>query len=197
MDFKIAGTRTGITALQADIKIPGLPFDIIKEALERGQGGINEILDIMQTCISEPVKEKPNWPMTESMNVQVTKRGRFVGPGGSNLRRILAETGVQVNQSPEDVSKFNLFAPNAEAMSEAKEIIKKLLLDDRIPEFEFGASYEVTITEILDRGIFVQLHPEMKPIMIPNSQLDARKVKVRNKGFPDRPPFMTSIYVLF
>ena len=177
MDFKVAGTRTGITALQADIKIPGLPFNIIQEALQKGQKGINQILDIMEGCISEPAKEKSNWPVTETMNVPITKRGKFIGPGGANLSKILTETGVQVNQSPEDVSKYNIFAPNAEAMSEAKEIIKKSLVEERIPDFEFGATYNVTITEILDRGVFVQLHPEMKPILIPNSQLDARKVR--------------------
>ena len=178
MDFKVAGTRSGITALQADIKIPGLPFGIIQEALQKGQKGINQILDIMEDCISEPAKGKSNWPITEIMHVPITKRGKFVGPGGANLRKILTETGVQINQSPEDVSKFNIFAPNAEAMSEAKEIMKKVLIEERIPDFEFGAAYQVTITEILDRGILVQLHPEMKPIMIPNSQLDARKVKI-------------------
>ena len=176
MDFKVAGTRSGITALQADIKIPGLPFGIIQEALQKGRKGINQILDIMEDCISEPAKGKSNWPITETMHVPITKRGKFVGPGGANLRKILTETGVQINQSPEDVSKFNIFAPNAEAMSEAKEILKKVLVEERIPDFEFGAAYQVTITEILDRGVFVQLHPEMKPIMIPNSQLDARKV---------------------
>ena len=61
-------------------------------------------------------------------------------------------------------------------MSEAKEIIDKILTEDRIPEFEFGAIYPVTIVEVLDRGILVQLHPEMQPVLIPNSQLDAKKV---------------------
>ena len=61
-------------------------------------------------------------------------------------------------------------------MSEAREIIDKILTEERIPEFEFGAIYPSTIVEILDRGILVQLHPEMQPVLIPNSQLDAKKV---------------------
>jgi hypothetical protein len=63
-----------------------------------------------------------------------------------------------------------------DAMSEAREIIDKILTEERVPEFEFGAIYPSTIVEILDRGILVQLHPEMQPILIPNSQLDAKKV---------------------
>ena len=83
----------------------------------------------------------------------------------------------QISTNSEDISKFNLFAPNHEAMQEAREIIKKLLESDtRLPEFKFGEVYEVEITEILDRGIFVQMHPEMKPAFINNSQLEARKV---------------------
>ncbi len=63
-------------------------------------------------------------------------------------------------------------------MSEAKELIEKILTEDRVPEFEFGAIYPATITEIVDRGVFVQLHPEMQPVLIQNSQLDAKKVRL-------------------
>ena len=63
-------------------------------------------------------------------------------------------------------------------MAEAKEIIDKLLTEERVPEFDFGSIYPATIVEIVDRGVFVQLHPEMQPVLIPNSQLDAKKVKI-------------------
>ena len=119
-----------------------------------------------------------NWPVTEKMTVSVGKRGRFLGAGGSNLKKILTDTGVQISQNPDDASEYTLFAPNSEAMSEAKEMIKSSLNESRIPEFEFGATYEVMITEIIDRGVFVQLHPDLKPAFIPNNQLDARKVKI-------------------
>lgn len=68
-----------------------------------------------------------------------------------------------------------------DAMSEAKEQIEKILTEERVPEFEFGAIYSTTIVEIIDRGVLVQLHPEMQPVLIPNSQLDAKKV---NENFP-------------
>ncbi len=146
--------------------------------MEKGHEGINQILDIMETCIEKPRAGKPNLPVTESMTIPVTKRGRFLGPGGVNLKKILTETGVRISSSPEDASEFNFFAPNSEAMSEAKEIIKKLLTEQRIPEFEFGGVYEVKIVEILERGIFVQMHPELKPVFIANSQLDGKKVRI-------------------
>ena len=130
----------------------------------------------MNDCLDQPKTGKMNWPVTEKMTVSVGKRGRFLGAGGSNLKKILTDTGVQISQNPDDASEYTLFAPNSEAMSEAKEMIKNSLKESRIPEFEFGATYEVMITEILDRGVFVQLHPDLKPAFIPNNQLDARKV---------------------
>ena len=63
----------------------------------KGDKGINKILDIMQECIDEPRKDKSNLPLTDSLTIPVTKRGRFVGPGGVNLKKILTETGVQVS----------------------------------------------------------------------------------------------------
>lgn len=144
----------------------------------KGHGGINKILDIMHDCIAEPRKSKDNWPITESLTVPITKRARFFGPAGVNTKKILSETGVQINQDQNDASQFTLFAPNSTALSEAKEMIEKALTEERLPEFEFGATYECTITEISDRGVFVQLHPSLKPVFLPNSQLDARKVKL-------------------
>jgi polyribonucleotide nucleotidyltransferase len=144
--------------------------------MEKGHGGINRILDIMEQVISEPRTEKANWPVSEKLDVTITKRGKFIGPGGINIKKLLSETGVQVISSTEDAGSFTLFAPNAEAMSEAKEIIDKLLTEERVPELTFGAIYKAKITEILDRGVFVQLHPEMQPVLISNSQLDAKKV---------------------
>ena len=180
MDFKMAGTRTGITAVQADIKIPGLPLHVVHEALDKGHLGLNKILDIMEECISEPKANKTNWPLNEKLEIPLAKRARFLGPGGVNVKRLMAETGVQINPDPSDLNAWTVFAPNSDAMAEAREIIDKILATDRVPEFEFGAVYPAKITEILDRGIRVQLHPELQPALIPNSQLDAKKVEKKS-----------------
>ena len=176
MDFKLAGTSEGITALQADVKIPGLPFSVVKEAVIRGHDGINIIIGIMNGCISKPRVEKPNWPVRTELTVPPHKRAKFVGPGGMNMKRLLADTGVHVNPDPQEPNKYNVFSPNQEAMDDAMEVIDNLLSEEKVPELEFGAIYTAKIIEIKSHGIFVQLHPEIPNAFIPNSQLDARKV---------------------
>ena len=71
-------------------------FQVVKEAMWKGHTGINNILDIMHECIEEPRNDKSNLPLTDSLTIPVTKRGKFIGPGGNNLKKILTETGVQV-----------------------------------------------------------------------------------------------------
>ena len=154
-----------------------LQLQVVEKAVEKGHEGINTILDIMHDCLPEPRTNKSNLPVTENLIVPITKRGKFVGPGGMNLKKILTETGVQISSSSEDATQFNLFAPNLDAMQEAKEFIQKFLEEERIPEFEFGGVYEVTVSDVNERGIFVLMHSELKPVFIPNSQLDATKVR--------------------
>lgn len=97
MDFKLAGTKKGITALQADFKLPGLPLPIIMESVERAFDAKTHILGIMAQTITKPRKDKQVWPVSEKWNVEPHKRAKFLGPGGSNLKKLAAETGVQVN----------------------------------------------------------------------------------------------------
>ena len=176
MDFKLAGTKQGVTALQADIKLPGLPFNIVREALHKGHKGISSIVDIMETCISTPKKSKANWPVSQEINVPAHLRAKFLGPGGVNLKRLMVETGITATASPADQSVWKLFGPNSEAMAEATETIEAILTAEKTPEFEFGAIYPVKITELLDSGVKVELHPTIPPVFVPNSQLDTKKV---------------------
>lgn len=175
MDFKIAGTKKGITALQADIKIPGLPLRIVMEALQKATDAKGKILQIMHECIDKPrTEKKDNWPVTEKFEVEPHKRSRLLGVGGINLRKLFAETGVQVSQV-EDTT-FQMFAPNQNAMDEAKEIIQTILTSERAPELEFGEIYKATVVEVRDIGVMVTLYPGMPPALLHNSQLDSRKV---------------------
>jgi len=176
MDFKLAGTRQGITALQADIKLPGLPFKIVREAAEKGHLGITHILDIMDASIESPRVSKPNWPVSKEMTVPIHQRAKFVGPGGMNLKRLMVDTGVTATASPTDQTVWKLFGPNSEAMEEAEAVIEMLLAEEKPPDLEFGAIYTVKITEIKERGVNVEMHPTMPHIYISNAQLDARKV---------------------
>lgn len=98
MDFKIAGTKKGITALQADIKIAGVPLKVIMKAIENSNAAKSQILHIMNSVISTPAsKEKENKPVLDTIEVPIHQRGKFLGIGGSNIKRILYETGVNVN----------------------------------------------------------------------------------------------------
>ena len=97
MDFKLAGTKSGITALQADVKLPGLPLKIVMEAVLQATEAKSQILNIMAKTLSKPRTDKANiWPLSERLRVEPHKRAKFVGVGGSNLKKLTAETGVQV-----------------------------------------------------------------------------------------------------
>ncbi|XP_054714086.1 polyribonucleotide nucleotidyltransferase 1, mitochondrial-like isoform X2 [Uloborus diversus] len=175
MDFKIAGTKKGITAVQLDVKVPGLPLRIIMEAIQQGADGKSKILSIMNDTISKPREQKKeNWPLSEKLVVPMHKLSHFFGFGGHNIKKLRAETGVQLTSIENGV--FSVFAPNAAAMSEAKEIIDQLLTEERAPELEFGAIYKAKIVELRENGVMVTLYPSMKPTLLHNSQLDQRKI---------------------
>ncbi|KAH9375077.1 hypothetical protein HPB48_012590 [Haemaphysalis longicornis] len=150
MDFKMAGTKKGITALQADIKIPGLPLKVVMEAIQQATEGKSEVLKIMNEVIAKPrTQKKDNWPVSERLEVPVHQRARFVGLGGHNLKKLTAETGVQL--SPIDETCFEMFAPNQDAMNEAKEMVEHFLKEEREPTLEFGAVYTAKIVEGIGR----------------------------------------------
>uniref|UniRef100_A0A3Q2CRM7 Polyribonucleotide nucleotidyltransferase 1, mitochondrial n=1 Tax=Cyprinodon variegatus TaxID=28743 RepID=A0A3Q2CRM7_CYPVA len=176
MDFKLAGTNKGITALQADVKIPGLPLKVVMEAIQQATVAKREILGIMNQCIAKPrERRKENGPVVENVRVPVSKRARFVGPGGYNLRKLQAQTGVTISQVDEET--FSVFAPTPGAMNEAQDFIKEICKDDQDHQLEFGAVYTATITEIRDIGVMVKLYPNMSPVLLHNSQLDHKRIK--------------------
>lgn len=179
MDFKIAGTRKGFTSLQLDCKLSeGLPFATALEAITKAGKAKAEILRIMNNKINQPrQRKKDNWPVTETIEIPIHKRSRFMGFGGSNLKKLTADIGVHFTEDEEDSNKFIIFAPNQTAMDEAKIAINHLLESDMSePILEFGAIYPSKIVEIRDNGVMVQLFPNMRPAFIHVSQLDTRKV---------------------
>ncbi|XP_062934367.1 polyribonucleotide nucleotidyltransferase 1, mitochondrial isoform X2 [Cynocephalus volans] len=176
MDFKIAGTNKGITALQADIKLPGIPIKIVMEAIQQASVAKKEILQIMNKTISKPrASRKENGPVVETVQVPLSKRAKFVGPGGYHLKKLQAETGVTISQVDEET--FSVFAPTPTAMHEARDFITKICQDDQEQQLEFGAVYTATITEIRDSGVMVKLYPNMTAVLLHNTQLDQRKIK--------------------
>uniref|UniRef100_A0A665X2Q2 polyribonucleotide nucleotidyltransferase n=1 Tax=Echeneis naucrates TaxID=173247 RepID=A0A665X2Q2_ECHNA len=176
MDFKLAGTNKGITALQADVKIPGLPLKVVMEAIQQATVAKREILAIMNKCLGKPRQtRKDNGPVVENVRVPISRRARFVGPGGCNLRRLQAQTGVTISQVDEET--FSVFAPSPGAMNEAQDFIREICKDDQEQQLEFGAIYTATITEIRDIGVMVKLYPNMSAVLLHNSQLDHKRIK--------------------
>ncbi|NXV48824.1 PNPT1 nucleotidyltransferase, partial [Uria aalge] len=176
MDFKMAGTGKGITALQVDLKLPGIPIKIVMEAIQQATTAKREILQIMNQTLAKPrPNRKESGPVVETIHVPLSKRLRFVGPGAYNLKKLQAQTGVTVSQLDEET--YSVFAPTPSAMHEAREFIREICKDDQEVSLEFGAVYTATITEIRDSGVMVKLYPNMTPVLLHNSQLDQRKVK--------------------
>lgn len=175
MDMKVAATKRGITAIQADIKTCGIPLKVINEAFERSMTAKREILKIMSDCIELPHSAtKTCWPVSDKISIQPEQRMRLIGPGGINLKRIFMDTGVQFTQV--DDATFSVFAPSQSAMDEAMETVRNIIKKDDAPKFEFGAIYSATIVEIRDIGVFVKLYESQSPTLVHLSQLDARKV---------------------
>lgn len=175
MDLKIAGTDKGFTAIQADIKIPGLNLKVVMEALQKAVNAKSKIIATMNTCIAEPRKiRKDSWPVTDTFTIEPYQRSKIIGPGGSNIKKIYLQTGAQLTQN--DDTSFTIFAPSESAMDEVKEHIVILLKEDKVPDLEFGGIYTAKIIEIKEIGVMLTLYPSMPPTLLHNSQLDQRKV---------------------
>ena len=153
MDFKVAGTRKGITGFQVDLKIRGLTWDLVEAALVRAKNGRMQILDFMSSIIPEPASElSPHAPRIFTMQIPVDKIGELIGPGGKNIRRICEVSTAQIDIS--DDGTVNVFATSGEALALAKREIEGI-----IAEPEEGQLYEGTVTGIKDFGAFVEILP--------------------------------------
>ena len=171
MDFKVAGTKNGITAIQVDIKIDGLTRDIIKEAFERTRVARMYILnEVMLKAIPEPRKELSKYaPKIISMKIDVDKIKDVIGSGGKTINKIIADTGVKIDIE-EDGSVF-IAGTDSEAAEKAKSIIDAITMD-----LEVGNTYVGKVTRIMNFGAFVEVAPG-KEGMIHISKLAKERVE--------------------
>uniref|UniRef100_A0A6G1SI00 polyribonucleotide nucleotidyltransferase n=1 Tax=Aceria tosichella TaxID=561515 RepID=A0A6G1SI00_9ACAR len=187
MDFKIAGTKKGVTALQLDVKPNlGVPFTVLYQAIQRAHVARSEIINKMDKVIKAPRNErKANHPVIKTIRIPQHKVAAFVGFGGANLKKLMAKIGVRVSAYGEidanelgaaNSDNFIVFAPNQEAMQEAEEYIKSIVEKQREPELEFNGIYTATIQEVRPNGVMVTLYQSMTPALLPLSQLDIRSV---------------------
>ena len=153
MDFKVAGTPDGITAIQMDIKVDGLSREILAAALAQAKRGREFILSKMLECISEPNKElSPYAPRVNSMKIPTDKIRDVIGPGGKTIKKIIDETGVQIDI--QDDGNVFITAVGAESAQKAQDMINALTA-----EVEVGAVYKGKVTRIMNFGAFVEILP--------------------------------------
>ena len=151
MDFKVAGTRQGITALQMDIKISGITPTILEEALAQAKVARFEILDVIESAIAEPRPElAPTAPKIDSIQIPVDKIKVVIGKGGETIDKIIAETGVTIDIDEEGL--VQIFSSDQDAINRAKAIIS-----DLVREAKVGEVYTVPVVRIEKFGAFVHL----------------------------------------
>jgi polyribonucleotide nucleotidyltransferase len=151
MDFKVAGTRDGITAIQLDVKIDGLTTKIIEESLKRAREAINKILDMMYEKISEPRKIlKEGVPYVSLLKIDPSKIGLLIGPGGKNIHEIIALTNAKIDIKPDGV--IYISAENEEMLRETEKLIKSYT-----NSYEVGEMVEGEVIKILPFGAILNL----------------------------------------
>jgi polyribonucleotide nucleotidyltransferase len=157
MDFKVAGTVTGVTAIQMDIKIKGVTADIMKDALEKARLGRLHILEQMGKCLAAPRTEVSKYaPKMSVIEIPAEKIKDVIGPGGKIIKSIQSETDTRLDI--EDSGKITIFAPSQEKADAAIEAIRKRT-DPRVNLPNVGKIYEGKVVKIVDFGAFVEIMP--------------------------------------
>ena len=155
MDFKVAGTRNVITALQLDMKIEGLPADVLRKALNQAMDARHHILDIMEDTIAEPAESlSGNAPRLETIELPKDKIGEVIGPKGKNIKKIEEETGCSVEIDDDGI--LTLGSTEEEAIAAGKEMVM-LIIDP--PEAEVGAQYDGEVVSVATYGAFINILP--------------------------------------
>jgi polyribonucleotide nucleotidyltransferase len=154
MDFKVAGTAKGITALQMDMKVHGLPVEVLRQALEQGKDGRSVILEHMLTTMAAPRDQmSPYAPRVESIQINPDKIREVIGKGGETIQKITGETGADIDIK--DDGTVMIASPDGASIAAAKQWIESI-----VAEPEVGKIYEnVPVVSVLDFGAFVQIMP--------------------------------------
>ena len=159
MDFKVTGTSKGITACQMDIKVDGLPYEVLIQALEQARGGRLHILNKIIETIAQPNPDfKPQTPRIEAFNVPNEMIGAIIGPGGKIIQAMQKETNttITIEELPTGEGRVQIMSNNADDMNEATRRIKQIAFP---PTVEEGAEYEGKVKSVKDFGCFVEILP--------------------------------------
>ena len=172
MDFKVCGTRDGITGFQLDLKLPGIPIDLLCEAMERNKTARLKILDVIEACIPAPRAEiSPRAPRLEVVKINPDKIGALIGPGGKNIRAITDETLASIDVAEDGTVK--IMASNLQQLEAAKERVLA-----STAEAEIGKIYRGKVVTIRDFGAFVEILPGIDGLLHISEMADYRVNKV-------------------
>ena len=171
MDFKVTGTKQGVTALQMDMKVHGLPVEIMEKALKQSHAGRMFILDHIVSIIPEPRATISEYaPRIEKIMVKPEKIGSIIGKGGETINKITTETGAEVDI--EDSGLVTVSGSDPEKIAKAVEWIKSL-----VEEPEVGKVYEGTVVSIKDFGAFVNIMPGIDGMLHISQIVEGRRLK--------------------
>jgi len=169
MDFKVAGTRNGITAIQVDVKIDGLSYDLIEKAMSQAKDVRMIILDKIQAALSAPREElSPYAPRVTSIKIDPSKIGLVIGPGGKTIKKIVEETGAQIDI--EEDGRVLITATDMEGARKAQSIIENLTYEPKV-----GDVFKGKVTRIMNFGAFVEIVPG-KEGLVHISQISPRRI---------------------
>ena len=169
MDFKIAGTEDGITAIQLDLKIEGLSFELMEEALKQAKDGRLHILEKMNEALPKPNEISQYAPRIMSININPEKIGALIGPGGKNIKKIIEDTECEVNV--DDDGLVTIAGANTEKCNEALEMVKGITFEP-----EVGMEFDGKVTRIMSFGAFVEFAPGREG-MVHISELEWHRVE--------------------
>ncbi len=159
MDFKVCGTRTGITGFQLDLKLPGIAIDLLCKAMERNNVARMKILDVIEGCIGAPREQiSPNAPQMAVMKINPDKIGALIGPGGKNIKGITEETNSEINI--DDDGTVKIYAKDLETLEQVK-----YRVDSCTAEPEIGKVYRGTVKAVKDFGAFVEFLPGQEGLL--------------------------------
>ncbi|MEO0415976.1 MAG: polyribonucleotide nucleotidyltransferase, partial [Verrucomicrobiota bacterium] len=152
MDFKLCGSTQGVTGFQLDLKLPGIPLDILFEGVDKSTKGRMDVIDMMNGVIGDAANLSEHAPRIDSLRIDPAKIGELIGPGGKNIKGIQSETGAEI--SIDDDGTVSIYAAHKEALERAIELVKR-----QTAEIEIGQLYHGKVLNTTNFGAFVEVLP--------------------------------------
>ncbi len=152
MDFKLCGTKNGVTGYQLDLKLPGIPLSILEEAIHKAVDGRKTVLGVMNSVLDTPAEISPHAPRIETVKIDPDRIGELIGPGGKVIKGIQAESGAKLDV--EDDGTVLIYAIKKESLDRALQMVREIFA-----EVEIGVTYTGKIVGTKEFGAFMQLFP--------------------------------------